>query len=93
MTLLPIVILPKPNPSETDCDNLLSYANSLKKSLETVLYSFGEISSDPDEALILIRTQVEKMLVEVENMQSNLNTIKDEATSKMTSLNSGTTQA
>ncbi len=78
MVLTPIIILqpPPPNPSTSDCETLLSYTNSVISDLESVLNRLCEVSSSPDEAMLLIRNKVEAMLSETKNMRSNLNSIK-----------------
>ncbi len=82
MIITPIVLPQMPNPSSSDCLTLLSYANSLVSGLESVLNRLYEVSSYPDEAMVLIIGKVDTMLSEAKTMQSNLNSIKDEAVNK-----------
>lgn len=81
MIITPI-ILPQPNPSLSDCETLLSYTKSVISGLESVLNRLYEVSSAPDEALVLIRNKVEEMLSEANTMCSNLNSIKAESVNK-----------
>lgn len=81
MIITPIV-LPQPNPSLADCETLLSYTKLVIGGLESVLNRLYEASSAPDEALVLIRNEVEAMLLEANAMCSNLNSIKAESVNK-----------
>lgn len=84
MIILPPDILPPmPNPSPSDCNTLLSYTNSVISGLEGVLNRLHEVSSYPDEAILLLRARVETMLSEARNMRSTLNSIRAEAINKM----------
>jgi hypothetical protein len=89
----PDILPPMPNPSPSDCATLLSYTNSVIGGLESVLNRLYEVSSYPDEALILIRNRVETMLSEAKKMRSSLNSIKAEAVNKMNAYNQEQTKA
>ena len=93
MIIAPVILPLVPNPSPSDCETLLSYTSSVMSGLESILNMLYEASSDPDEAMMLIREQVETMLSEAGNMKSNLNSIKTEAVSKMDLFSQGQTEA
>lgn len=86
MIITPIV-LPHSSPSLSDCETLLSYTNSVISGLETVLSRLYEVSSTPDEAMVLIRNKVDTMLSEANTMRSNLNSIKAESVNRMSFYN------
>ena len=93
MIITPMVLPQTPNPSLSDCSTLLSYTNSVISGLESVLSRLYEVSSNPDEAMVLIREKVEMMLSEAKTMRSNLNSIKAEAVNKMNFYNQSQTIA
>ena len=93
MIIAPVILPPVPNPSPSDCETLLSYTNSVISGLESVLNILYEVSAYPDEAMILIRDNVETMLSEARNMKSNLNSIKSEAVNKLDFYNQSQTEA
>lgn len=93
MIITPVILQPIPNPSPSDCANLLSYTNSVISGLESVLNRLFEASSYPDEAMIVIRDQVEIMLSEARNMKSNLQSIEAEAVNMMNFYNQNHTNA
>lgn len=83
MIITPIILPPIPDPSPSDCATLLSYTDSVISGLESVLSRLYEVSSYPDEAIILIRDKVETMLSEARDMKSNLHSIQAEAINQM----------
>ena len=93
MMITPLILPQIPNPSSSDCATLLSYTNSVISGLESVLNRLYEVSSYPDEAIILIRDQVETMLSEAMNMKSNLQSIESEAVNNMNFYNQSQTNA
>lgn len=72
-----------PIPTTSDCETLLSYTNALIGGLESVLDRLYEVSSSPDEAIMLIRNKVENMLSEANTMRANLNLIKAESVKRI----------
>lgn len=86
MIITPIVLL-QSSPSPSDCETLLSYTKSVISGLESVLNRLYEVSSTPDEAMVLIRNKVEAMISEANTMQSNLNLLKTESVNKLNSYN------
>ena len=91
MIITPMILPQIPEPSSSDCATLLSYTNSLINGLESVLNRLYEVSSVPDEAMVLICNKIETMLLEANTMQSNLNLIKSESVNKMNFYNQSKT--
>ena len=74
------VVLPKvASPNVSECKTLQTYVNGLVSALENVQARINEISTDPDESLIVIKTQVEEMLADARKMSSQLENIRNEA--------------
>lgn len=77
------IVSPPFSPSMDDCETLLVHTKSVICGLETVLDRLYEVSSAPDEAMVLIRNKAEAMLSEAETVRSNLNLMKAELVNKM----------
>ena len=88
--ITPVILPEMPDPSTSDCETLLTYANNLICSLKDVQTQLNGVSASPDEALLTIRKQVSNMLSKAEGIKGDLNSIKTEATRKA-NLNSSNT--
>jgi len=77
------VILPElPDPSPSECQTMLNYANKLITSLESVSAKLDAASTNPDEGLILIRNHIDAMLSDARTLKRKLSSIKSEASRK-----------
>lgn len=83
MMIITPIILPQSSPSTSDCETLLSYTYSVIGGLESILSGLYEVSSTPDEAMVLIINKVETMLSEASAMRVNLNSIKAGSVNEM----------
>ena len=68
-----------PSPSASECSTLISYAGALVEALEIVQDRLNAVSSDPNEALLLIREHVASMLSTARTLRSNLYSIQSAA--------------
>jgi hypothetical protein len=82
MVFMPVIILPQPTPTTSECSTLITYMGNVINELYKVRDRLNETSSNPDEALILIRNQVNEMISEAENAKSELSTIETNAENK-----------
>ena len=78
----PVLLPETPEPSVSECQTMLTYANGLIKSLKKVSENLDAASTSPDEGLLAIREFVSTMLEDAEGIRNKLNTIKTEATNK-----------
>lgn len=73
-------VMPKPpSPSVADCSTLITYAGDLVEALENVQSRLNAVSSEPNEAMLLIREHVASMLTAARTMRSNLYSIQSAA--------------